>query len=92
MATPEQKAERIFKEDELIQKERTEKEQKHYDDVKIKLTKIVKSRMKPMNKIEKIRELHQSYGYGEMRMKEIIPLFQELYGDCLIEALLQWFI
>ena len=89
--TPEERAKCIFKEDEEIQKKRAEDDLARIADLGLKIAKIVNSRKNTLKKIEDIQELNKSYGYGEMRTKELIPLFQESYGDCLIEALLQWF-
>ena len=91
--TPEERAKRIFKEDEEIQKKREEDDLARLADVALKIGKILNSRKKTLKKIEDIQELHKSYGYGEMRTKELIPVFQENPDmDCaLVEAILQWF-
>ena len=90
--TPEEKAKCIFKEDEEIQKKRAEDDLARMADLGLKIGKIVNSRKNTLKKIEDIQELNKSYGYGEMRTKELIPVFQNNTGNCgLTEAILQWF-
>ena len=91
--TPEERAERIFKEDEEIQKKREEDDFTRLADLSLKIADIVNSRKKTLKKIEDIQELHKSHGYGEIRTKELIAVFQENPDmDCaLVEAILQWF-